>query len=167
MASVKSYILQIKKQIDSIRKSDGRAKKYVKDIADYEDQQKDLFGQLQCMDELYPDDKERAEMTMMINENLEELNKLHKMVKAEYQTYMTNKSNNFLVFKSKYAGLFDDFIMGTLDHEALLHCLDTFSLYSHGELSDEQAKEIGWYKFHDKGNLRVDPKPEKPENPTK
>jgi len=140
MASVKTYILQIKKQIDQVRKNDARARKYVNDISDYEDQQKELFNQLQCMEELYPDENERAEMIMMINENLEELNKLHKMIQAEYQSYMTNKSPNFQTFKSHYAGLFDDFIMGKLNHEALLHCLDTFTLYHKGELTDEQAK---------------------------
>jgi DNA repair ATPase RecN len=147
MADVKNYILRTKKRIDNIRKNDQKAKQFIEEIEEQIVDIKKLLGQIQTLEATYPDINERTEMMMLINENLEDLNNLHKITKKEYNDYIIELDNNLQEFKTKYPGLFDQFTFASIDLEALDHCLNTYVLYKDGEITEENAKERGYNKY--------------------
>lgn len=149
MGGIKNYILRMKKKIDEMRRNDPKAKQLLDELDEQSSQLSELFAELNCLEELFPDDeKERATMAMTLNENLEDLNQLHKMTKEEYLNHIESMATELRTFKARYAGLFDKFCMGDIDLDALNHCLDTFELYATDQIDEETAKEMGYYKFH-------------------
>ncbi len=147
--STKQYILRMKKQIDTLRHTDRRCQTYVKELDEQTREIQDSFSQLGCLEEIFPDEQERTEMFAMINENLEKVNQENKKTRQEYQEYMANKNHELKHFHETRGGIFEKFIMDDIDVDALLHCLDTFTLYETNQIDEEQAKTMGFKKFHE------------------
>jgi DNA repair ATPase RecN len=147
-ASTKTYILKLKKQMDKIQSTDPKCVEALKDIHEQQTQIDDLTTELKHLNELFEDINERTKMLMMINENLEQLRNLNKLTKTDYLHYMSNYNPEIQEFRSRYTGLFEKFAMGDINQDALAHCLDTFTLMEQGEITEEQGKEMGYFKFH-------------------
>jgi len=148
--SVKQYILRWKKEIDSYRECDDRARRYLETLEEQSTDIRENVEKMGQLDALFPDDDERAEIFMMMNEEMEELNRVNKELKAEYLEYMKQA---FPEFSGRYLGIFEMFVDGKkVDGRALTHCLDTFTRYENGDISLEQGKTVGYQQFFENKN---------------
>lgn len=145
--SIKSYILGIRKELNEKINQDSQCREYIEELDSQSSDISQTFNKIQSLEEDFPDETERGEMMMTLNETMEDLNKLNKLTQEDYEDYIC-QTEKFKKFKERYPGLFKMFLSGNVNDSALNHCLNTFSLYETGSISIEQGKEMGWRKFH-------------------
>jgi len=138
----------MKKMIDEIKKEDTRARDYVQTLDNQSAKIRQWFNQLGTINDTFEDEYERLEMFNLLNSNLEETNKLNKEMRQEYLEYMSNINADMERLSREKPGLFQKFIEGNLDDAVLLHALDTYTMLENNQVDEEEAKQMGYYKYH-------------------
>jgi hypothetical protein len=144
--SIKTYILKTKKAIDSFRTNDPEASVLYEDLQAQSKEISETFAQIKLM-------SEQPEIFSVLNENMEELNNLNKLTKAEYDELM---SKNFSEFKDKYPTLFEKFVHNDINPEILNNVLDTYTMVEQGKISQRQGRNMGMDYTTDRFNMPKD-----------
>jgi len=131
--STKNYILTQKQAIDNFRENDPVANDLFRDLQLQTQEIKETFAKVRAA-------SEHPEIFSALNENMEELNKLNKICKKEYESLMSDK---FADFKNRYPTLFDKFINNDMDDNILNHVLDTYTMVEQGQINSRQGRNMG------------------------
>lgn len=151
-ASMKNYVLSIKKKLDDLKKNDSKVKQLYQIYTINKKEYDDVINDQKELNELYPDDEDPEKLALMkgINLNIESLHKTNNDNKTALINYLIKQDRGLKTFNQERPELFSGMLFEMYSTEVLCHVLDTYTMFEKGQISEEQGKEMGYNKFHKK-----------------
>lgn len=148
--STKEYVLDFKNQIEEIKNNDRQCRSLFTYYSALKAELEQLRDDQKDVETAVEDPYEQREIYNVLNKRIEDNEVDMKEAKKSLENYLVNKKEIFKDFHKNKIGIFEGLLYDTLDHDALVHCLNTYDLLEKGEINVEQGKEMGYNEFHKK-----------------